>query len=99
MARLSLYREPVAWADRLRAYTLLVDGVPRGAVGQGETLDVDLPPGPCRIQMKIDWATSPELTVDGGRNVALRCRANASPFLVPLYITIWRGKYIRLERA
>jgi len=99
MARLTLYREPVAWVDRLRAYTLLVDGVARGAVRQGETLDFELPPGPCRVQMKIDWATSPELVVDGARDVALRCRANANPFLVLLYITIWRDRYIRLERV
>src|SRR3954470_14407680 len=95
LARLRLYREPAAWADRLRAYTLLVDGVPCGAVKQGETLEVDLPPGDHRVQMKIDWATSPVLSVSGDRDVDLRCRANASPLLNLLYITIWRDRYIR----
>lgn len=99
MARLRLYREKVAWADLLRAYTLLVDGAARGEVKQGETLEIELPPGEHRVQMKIDWATSPELVVSGDRDVDLRCRANANPFLMWLYITIWRGRYIRLERA
>ena len=99
MAKLSLYREPVAWMDRLRAYTLMVDGVARSAVKNGETIEVELAPGPHRVQMKIDWATSPEMLVDGGGDVALRCRANANPFLGLLYITIWRGNYIRLECA
>jgi hypothetical protein len=99
VARLRLYREPVAWVDRLRAYTLLVDGEARGRIGQGETLEIELVPGDHIVQMQIDWATSAELVVDGGRDVALRCRANANPFLVLLYITIWRHDYIRLERA
>jgi len=99
VARLRLYREPVAWVDRLRAYTLLVDGEARGRIGQGETLEIELAPGDHIVQMQIDWATSAELVVDGGRDVALRCRANANPFLVLLYITIWRHDYIRLERA
>ena len=85
--------------DRLRAYQLLVDGEPRGAVKQGETIETELTPGPHRIQMQIDWATSPVLVVPGDSDVALRCRANAHPLLALLYITIWRNDYIRLERA
>ncbi len=98
MARLTLYREP-AWVDGLRAYTLLVDGVSRGSVRQRETLEIELGPGPHRVQLRIDWATSPELTVSGDGDVALRCRAGARPLLVLLYITIWRDRYIQLERA
>ncbi len=99
MAKLTLYREPAAWVDRLRAYTLLVDGEPRGTVGNGDTLEIELTPGEHRVRMKIDWAGSRELVVDGGSDVALRCRANANPLLVLLYITIWTSDYIRLERA
>ena len=92
MARLRLHRERAAWADIFRAYTLLVDGEPRGTINQGDTLEIDLPPGDHRVQMKIDWATSPELAVSGDRDVNLRCRANANPFLMLLYITVWRDK-------
>jgi hypothetical protein len=99
VARLRLYREPAAWQDRLRAYTLLVDGKARGSIKQGETLEIDLSPGDHKVQMKIDWARSPELAVGGDRDVDLRCRANANPFLVLLYITIWSDRYISLERA
>jgi len=99
MARLSLYREPVAWTDTWRSYELLVDGKVRGMVRQGKTLEIDLTPGDHRVQMKIDWGTSPELVVSGDRDVALRCRANSNPFLGLLYVTIWRGRYIRLQAA
>jgi len=97
MARLRVYREPVAWMDRLRAYTVLINGVPSGTVKQGEGLEWNLPPGDHRIQMQLDWATSPELIVSG--DATLHCRANANPFLALLYITIWRNEYIRLERV
>jgi hypothetical protein len=99
LARLRLYREPVARADRFLAYRLMVDGAPRGNVKQGETLEIDLPPGDHHVQMKIDWATSPELVVSGDRDVDLRCRGNANPFLIFLYISIWHRRYIRLETA
>lgn len=85
--------------DRLRAYTLLIDGVASGSVMHGETLELDLPPGDHRVQMQIDWAHSAELIVNGASDVSLRCRANANPFLALLYITIWADDYIRLERA
>jgi len=83
----------------MRAYTLLIDGAPRGAIKQGETLEVELTPGDHRVRMKIDWATSAELVVSGAQDVKLSCRSNANPFLILLYITLWRGRYIRLERA
>lgn len=99
MARLRLYREPVAWADRFRAYTLLIDGAPGGTIKHGETLEVELSAGDHRVQMQIDWCHSRALTVNGASDVDLRCRANANPFLALLYITMWADDYIRLERA
>ena len=96
MSVLTLTREPVVWTDRLRSYTLLVDGVPAGKVKQGETIHVEIPPKSVRVQMQIDWGTSKELNVDGTREVSLRCRAAANPFLAILWITLWHDRYIYL---
>lgn len=85
--------------DRLRAYTLLVDGEERGKLKQGETIETELGPGLHRVQMKLDWATSPVLTVPGDSDVELRCAAAAHPLLALLYVTVWSDRYIRLERA
>jgi hypothetical protein len=96
LSTLTVTRERVYWADLLRAYTLLVDGQAVAQVKQGETIKFEIPPKSVRVQMKIDWATSEELEIDGSHDVALRCRAAANPFLALLWITIWRDRYIDL---
>jgi hypothetical protein len=96
LSTLTLTREPVVWIDRLRAYTLLLDGIPSGTVKQGETIRVELPSRPVRVQMQIDWATSRELQIDGRHDVVLHCRGAANPFLAILWITLWRDRYIDL---
>ena len=96
MSTLTVVRERVYWADLLRAYTLLVDGEAVGQIKQGETIKVEIPSKTVRVQMKIDWATSEELEIDGFHDVALRCRAAANPFLAILWITVWRDRYIDL---
>ena len=74
----------------------MVDGVAVVQVKQGETITVEIPPKTIRVQMKIDWATSKELQIDGTRDVSLRCRAAANPFLAILWISLWSDQYIAL---
>ena len=99
MGRVRVHREPTARADRLRAYRLVVDGRERGTIKEGETLEVELPPGDHRVWMKLDWAKSRELIISGEEDANLRCRGNGNPLLALLYITIWRNDYIALERV
>lgn len=97
MARLRLFREPALWVDRLRAYTLLIDGEPKAAIRQGKTVEIELAPGPHTIRMKIDWATSPELVVDGSRDVNLKCWAASNPLFARRYLGELRDQYIGLD--
>jgi hypothetical protein len=99
MGRLTVRRDKVAWMDRLRAYTLVVDGEERGKLKQGETIEIELAPGLHHVRMQIDWAKSPVVTVRGEEDSTLRCVAAAHPLLALLYITIWSDRYITLERA
>jgi hypothetical protein len=47
-----------AFADRLRAYRVEIDGAEVGRIRHGETLQFDLPKGTHRMQLFVDWCDS-----------------------------------------
>jgi hypothetical protein len=95
MPTISLYREP-AWTDRVRAYHILVDGAERGAIRQKEKVDIEVSPGPHRVQLKVDFCSSPELAVDASGDVRLGCRSNVHPFLALYFLLLRQKEWIRL---
>ena len=99
MSVLVVRRAHASWADRARKYRVLVDGGQRAEIGDDETVQIPVTPGRHVIRMKIDWCRSRDLQVDlrHGEILRLECKANAWPLLIPLYITIWRNKYISLD--
>ena len=90
-----------ASTDKLRAYKVLVDGAEVGTIKQGTTESFPVAPGTHDVQLKIDWALSPIVTVDvpAGGTVRLTCRPKANPFTVIWYSTVGRKSYLRLEPA
>jgi hypothetical protein len=89
-----------AWVDRGRAFEVFVNGASRGRLRRGEQIEIEVDPGPQDVHLVIDWCRSPTLTIDakpGGR-ISLRCRP-VNPLLIPIAITFWRDRYIRLESA
>ena len=98
-ATITVRRQPSLWRDRLRAYKLVVDGSSVASVGQGETKDVAIEPGHHRVWMRISWCRSRMLDIDlqDGGHARLMCRANGSPLLVILYITVFGARYIDLQ--
>jgi hypothetical protein len=101
MTMLVVRRLPVSWTDRARDYRVLVDGQPRAAIKNDDTVQIGVTPGSHRVQLAIDWCRSPELAFEiaHGEIVRVECRANASPLLAVLYVTIWRNDYIALRRV
>jgi hypothetical protein len=99
MGSITLTREKARWRDRARAYKLKIDGVEAGAVRSGETLAVPLAPGMHRVQLALDWCTSPELQLDGDRDHALRCKAGGHSFMAGVDIVFRSDRYIALETA
>ena len=98
-ATIHVERQAGGYTDRARAYKVLVDGAERGAVKHGAGLDVQVEPGPHTLQMKVDWATSPELevTLADGERAEFHCAPNANPLTAIFYATFRRSNYIRLE--
>jgi hypothetical protein len=57
MALLKIVRDS-GYADRLRAYTVVLDGQEAGKVGNGETVELPISAGQHSLSLKIDWCGS-----------------------------------------
>jgi len=97
-ATITVNRAPGGTRDRMRAYKILIDDAAAGAVKPGESLTVPVAPGPHTVQMKVDWCTSPTLSIAAapGTDTALTC-APAGSTLMALFSMLRPGAYIRLE--
>ena len=49
------------WNNRLRQYTLYLDGEKLGTIANGEIKTFDVPPGTYHLKAKIDWCGSREV--------------------------------------
>ena len=97
---LTIHR-PAGWQNKLRAYDVVVDGQVVAKLRDGQSTDVPVAAGPHRVQLKIDWCTSPELTVDvrPGAPVALTC-GKGTRTLLTLWDTLFRSsQYLSLEQV
>ncbi|MBL8352022.1 MAG: hypothetical protein JNL87_17135 [Burkholderiaceae bacterium] len=64
-------------ADLLRAYKVLVDGVPVGVVRSGQLFEFDVADGPHEMQLRLDWCESNLLTfVADGSPLGFECGSN-----------------------
>ncbi|HAI58301.1 MAG TPA: hypothetical protein DCM32_00275 [Xanthomonadaceae bacterium] len=101
MSTIVIKRSQAVWQDRTRAYTAWVDGKAVGRLEHGASLSVPVGAGEHEVQMRIDWCTSPALSVSVpvGGTVELECGPNANALLALLYITLWRHRYIWLKPA
>ena len=57
MPTLTVQRDK-GWADKIRKYRILLDGVEIGRIGEGEVLRQQISDGPHAIEAKIDWCGS-----------------------------------------
>ena len=69
-----MFVREVKWQDRLRAYTILIDGEKVGRLRAGRELSVAVSPGSHSCQATIDWTGSPPtpVTVEGGERVVIQ---------------------------
>jgi hypothetical protein len=99
-AEVSVYRASESWRDRLRAYSLVIDGAVVEKVKRGESATVAVTPGEHTVWMKVDWCRSRIFRIELSDNerVTLTARSGIRSLLLGLlYITIWRTRYIELE--
>jgi hypothetical protein len=73
MATLVVTRTDKAFPDRMRRYTVLVDGESAGRIGWGQRLELSLSPGQHEVRLKIDWCGSPSVVLNAvaGESIAL----------------------------
>ncbi|HUR26915.1 MAG TPA: hypothetical protein VM509_01905, partial [Planctomycetota bacterium] len=60
MATLTVQRDK-GWADKIRRYRILVDGLEIGRMAEGEVIRHTLTDGMHVIEARIDWCGSPPL--------------------------------------
>lgn len=100
MSQLVVRRIKANWQDRMRDYVVVVDGKEAGRVGNDAEARIEVGPGTHSLHLKIDWCRSPkvEFSTAAGEAVHFECGPNASPFLVLVYVTLWKNRYIWLRR-
>ncbi len=91
------------WTDRLRAYSVVVDGTDLGNIKNGENQEFPIAPGTHEIIIKVDWCSSNTITfvVKEGETLSFSCGSSLrgiKVFLAIVYITFLRNKYLWLKQ-
>lgn len=90
------------YSNLLRDYKILIDGQQVGTIANGETKDFSTTVGQHTVTAKIDWCSSPDVSVDVKENqtIALNVCGLKTPieFLFLIYcLTKGRNRYLTLE--
>ena len=93
-----------SYADRLRAYRIIVDGVERGRLSAGESIEIPVTASQHSVVAKVDWCGSPTVTLDmkSSSTVTLECESNLRGmriFFAFAYILFFRNQYLTLVQV
>ena len=92
-----------AYADKLRAYTILLDDSDVGEIRDGETKSIEAAPGQHTLKLQISWCSSNEVSFvikNKGEHINFRCVSSlkgSSLWLAVVYAFFMPKRYIRLE--
>lgn len=91
-----------AYADKMRAYKVVVDGDVIGEIRNGESMGFDVAPGSHNLVLTIDWCRSREVPFEAssGVDVAfdLSPRARGWAVLLSLYVVLFkRTDYVNIQ--
>ncbi|SRR5258707_8090450 len=92
------------YADRLRAYCVMLDGKEIGRISNGETKSFPVAPGQHELALKIDWCGSNDISfsLPSDQSLAFVCDSTLRGlklFAVLYYALFARKKYLWLRRA
>lgn len=106
---------PSRWADSMLSYRVMLDGREAGRIGHGQTLEHDAAPGPHELRLSADvlaigWCSSPTVAFEvppaeaetQAEPITFRCvpaMAGWRQVFTVIYVTVLRGRCIRLERV
>ncbi len=101
MATLVVRRDK-GYADRIRKYRILVDGVEIGKLGEEESIRKEISEGPHVVEAKIDWCGSQPLELNaqpGEEAVIVRSALRGWRVMLGLlYVFFLRRHYLVVER-
>ncbi len=91
------------YADKIRAYMIVLDGNVVGEINDGQQVELDVSRGMHELFLKIDWCRSniEQFENDGRTAIEFNCGSNLRGWRILLYIvyaTFLRRKYIWLKR-
>ena len=90
------------YADRIRAYQVVIDGNVVGEIKNCQQLELDVPQGRHQLHLKIDWCRSNIVDFEAdGNTIEFQCGSNLRGFkmlLSILYATVFRSQYIWLKK-
>jgi len=91
------------YADRLRAYKVVLDGEVIGEIRNGQLVEFDVAPGMHRLNIKIDWCRSNAVEFEMNNEVVeFECGSSLRGFkllLAIIYITLLSGQYLWLRKT
>jgi len=73
--------------NRMRNFTIYIDGEQAGTVANGETKDFTVTPGQHSVLAKIDWCTSPTLSINTGDTEIKKLKVGGFKIASPLIFT------------
>jgi hypothetical protein len=103
MATLKVTRDS-GYADRLRAYAIMLDGKKIGELKNGESKNFSISTGPHALTMKIDWCGSETIKFSAAEDESLLFSVSSNLRGVKVFLAIWyvlfdRSSYLQIEKT
>lgn len=101
MSKITISRDS-GYADRVRKYKVICNGEEVAKVGNGETIEFEVPPGEKEVYLKIDWCRSNKVAVSvpPGGEVHLQGGSSlrgTAVFMAIVYVLFMPHKYLWLQ--
>lgn len=91
------------YADKMRDYSIILDGEVIGRIADGQTKTFDVKDGIHTLRLSIDWAESNEVSFEfSGNDIKFKCANSLKGWRVVLaiaYATFLSHKYLMLRRV
>jgi len=86
------------WADRARAYRIVIDEYAVGKIDNGTTERFEVSPGAHVVYLKLDWCRSQKIAVEVGPGETARFRARArNPWGAIYWVSFGCRNYMKFE--
>lgn len=94
-------KRDTGFADRFRAYKVILDGNVIGEIKNGQQVEFDVSSGKHQLNLKIDWCRSNIVDFEMNQDIVeFECGSNLRGFkilLASFYVIFLRSKYIWLK--